>query len=57
MLAVYRLVSTIIQRHLKIRGKANPYDPSYTEYFQKRLCFVWRVGWGGRKTEAVAACS
>ena len=56
VLAVYRLVSTIIQRHLKVRGTANPYDPSYTEYFHKRRCFVWRIRWGGRKTEAVAAC-
>jgi RNA-directed DNA polymerase len=56
VLAVYRVASTIIQRHIKVRGTANPYDPSYTEYFQKRLCFVGRVRWGGRKTEAVAAC-
>ena len=56
VLAVYRLASTIIQRHLKVRGTANPYDQSYTEYFHKRRCFVWRIRWGGRKTEAVAAC-
>ena len=29
-----------IKRHLKIKGAANPYDPSYCEYFRKR---------GGRK--------
>jgi len=25
-----------IRRHIKIRSKANPYDPQYTEYFLKR---------------------
>jgi hypothetical protein len=25
-----------IKRHVKIRGKANPYDPEYVEYFVQR---------------------
>ena len=25
-----------IKRHIKVRGDANPYDPSYVEYFEKR---------------------
>src|SRR4029079_2179183 len=42
-LALYRMASTKIQRHIKVRGIANPYDPNYTEYFRKRRCFAWRV--------------
>src|SRR5260370_11266228 len=26
-----------IQRHVKIKGEANPYDPAWEEYFEKRL--------------------
>lgn len=26
-----------IQRHLKIKGEANPYDPAYNDYFENRL--------------------
>ena len=43
VLNLYRMASTKIQRHIKIQGKANPYDEAYTEYFQKRRCFAWRV--------------
>jgi RNA-directed DNA polymerase len=28
---------TPIKRHVKIKGAANPYDPQYNEYFQKRM--------------------
>lgn len=30
-----------IKRHIKIRAKATPYDPAYTEYFQKRAKRSW----------------
>jgi len=43
VLKLYRMTSTKIERHIKIRGKANPYDEAYTEYFEKRRCFAWRV--------------
>jgi len=43
VLKLYRMASTKIERHIKIRGKANPYDEAYTDYFQKRRCFVGRV--------------
>lgn len=36
---VYELVkasSTTIKRHIKIRAQANPYDPAFNEYFEKR---------------------
>ena len=42
VLKVYRLAHTVIQRHIKVRGEANPYDPHYVEYFEKRRCFAWR---------------
>jgi hypothetical protein len=25
-----------IKRHVKVRGEANPYDPAYETYFEKR---------------------
>ena len=50
LLTLYRLASTIIERHLKVQGTANPYDPRYTEYFEQRRCFAWRVGGNTRAT-------
>jgi RNA-directed DNA polymerase len=43
VLQLYRMASTKIERHIKVQGKANPYDPVYADYFQKRRCFAWRV--------------
>lgn len=43
VLKVYRLADTVIERHIKVRGTANPYDPADTEYFEKRRCFAWRT--------------
>ena len=43
VLKLYRMASTKIERHIKIKGKANPYDATYTEYFKKRRCFTGRV--------------
>jgi RNA-directed DNA polymerase len=42
---LYRAASTTIQRHIKVRGAANPYDPHYARYFEQRR----RSGWRGRK--------
>ena len=53
VLKLYPLSSTPIERHIKVRGSANPYDPQYTEYFRKRRCFIWRVQWGRRPADAV----
>jgi hypothetical protein len=41
------MAGTTIERHLKVKGKANPYDPNYTEYFAKRRCFAWRTRTAG----------
>ncbi len=43
VLKAYRLAHTVIQRHIKVRGEATPYDPKQTEYFEKRRCFAWRT--------------
>ena len=43
LLQVYRLGSTKILRHIKVKGDANPYDPNYTEYFHRRRFIIWRV--------------
>jgi RNA-directed DNA polymerase len=43
VLKVYGAAQTVIEYHIKVRGQANPYDPEYTEYFEKRRCFAWRT--------------
>jgi RNA-directed DNA polymerase len=55
VLSLYRLASTKIERHIKVRGAANPYDPRYTEYFEKRRSFFGRVRSGGRRAVAAPA--
>ena len=49
------LASTTIERHLKVQGAANPYDPHYTEYFEQRRCFAWRVRWASRPASMASA--
>jgi RNA-directed DNA polymerase len=36
VMALYRAARTPIQRHVKIIGAANPYDPLYSSYFEQR---------------------
>jgi RNA-directed DNA polymerase len=43
VLSIYRIVSTKIERHIKVRGHANPYDPQYTKYFEMRRHWWRRV--------------
>jgi len=43
VLRLYALARTVLERHIKVRGEANPYDPIYAEYFDKRRCFAWRT--------------
>jgi RNA-directed DNA polymerase len=54
VLSVYSVARTVIERHIKVRGDANPYQPENVEYFEKRRCFVWRTYPVG-KTRAFAA--
>jgi RNA-directed DNA polymerase len=50
VLTLYRMASTTIERHIKVRGTANPYDPRYTQYFAQRRCFAWRIRGTARTT-------
>jgi len=36
VLRLYSIAKTVIERHIKVRGEANPYDPVYTQYFERR---------------------
>ncbi|MGL4579006.1 MAG: group II intron reverse transcriptase/maturase [Shewanella xiamenensis] len=42
-------MDTPIKRHIKVKGEANPYDPMYEEYFEKRLERQWRETMQGQK--------
>jgi len=53
-LSVYSVARTVIERHIKVRGEANPYQPESVEYFEKRRGFAWRTYPVG-KTRAFAA--
>jgi RNA-directed DNA polymerase len=43
VLKVHSAAHTKIEHHIKVRGAANPYDPAYTKYFERRRCFAWRT--------------
>src|SRR4051794_2078139 len=43
VLELFRLARTKVERHIKVRGIAHPYDPKYTAYFQKRRSRIWRT--------------
>jgi len=50
---VVRLVAVAqvrIQRHLKIRAEANPYDPAWEPYFERRLDVKMEETLAGRRT-------
>jgi RNA-directed DNA polymerase len=55
MLRLYSIAKTVIERHIKVRGQANPYDPDYTEYFERRRCFAWRTLPCGKAGQSLAA--
>ena len=40
---------TPIRRHIKIKGKANPFDPKWELYFEKRLGLIMKDELKGRK--------
>lgn len=37
---LYLMSHVVIQRHVKIRGVANPYDPEWEMYFEKRIAMT-----------------
>jgi len=43
-MTLQRLGDIPIQGHIKIRGEANPYDPAWEEYFDRRLGRQWLAG-------------
>jgi RNA-directed DNA polymerase len=47
---LYRARSTVIRRHVKIRGAANPYDPAWELYFEERLATQMASTLTGRGT-------
>ena len=54
MPSVYSVARTAIERYIKVRGEAHPYQPEPVAYFEKRRCFAWRTYPVG-KTRAFAA--
>jgi RNA-directed DNA polymerase len=46
---LFRADSTPIRRHVKIKGEANPYDPQWETYFEKRLDVKMEVSLRGRR--------
>ena len=57
VLKLYSMANTKIERHIKVRGAANPYDSRYTEYFAQRRCFAWRVLGGGPHASVASTLS
>ncbi len=55
VLRLYSIAKTVIERHIKVRGEANPYDPEHTEYFERRRCFAWRTLPCGKAGQVLAA--
>src|SRR6266403_730197 len=47
---LYRAKSTPIQRHVKVKGEANPYDPAYETYFENREGDHMRETFRGTRT-------
>jgi RNA-directed DNA polymerase len=47
---LYHAVSTPIKRHVKVKGEANPYDPAYETYFEKREADHMRDTFRGTRT-------
>lgn len=46
---LYTAARTSIRRHVKIRGEANPYDPAWEMYFEKRLGVKMKDNLSGRR--------
>ena len=46
---LYNTADTGIRRHVKIRGQANPYDPTWEIYFEERLSAKMAQDLAGRE--------
>ena len=49
-IALKRLYDTKITRYVKVKGEANPFDPEWIEYFEKRKTFKMLQSLNGRKS-------
>lgn len=47
-LRLVNLTSISIQRHIKIKGDANPFDPTWEDYFDKRLMSLMKKSLRGK---------
>ena len=47
---LFAAADVTIKRHIKIRGTANPYDPQWETYFEKRLGVKMEATLAGRRT-------
>ncbi len=47
--AAVKISKIPIQRHVKVRGNANPYDPEMEVYFEARLAKKWETGYHGKR--------
>ena len=46
---VFKISKIPIQRHVKVQGHANPYDPAMELYFEQRLAKKWETGCHGKR--------
>jgi RNA-directed DNA polymerase len=54
-LVLYQIASTPIERHIKVKGKASPDDPSLKEYWDKRHQNLGKIYFSrGSKLHAIA---
>lgn len=49
-IALKRLYDTKITRYVKVKSKANPFDPDWKEYFEKRKTYKMLQSFNGRKS-------
>lgn len=49
-IALKRLYDTKISRYVKVQSKANPFDPEWKEYFEKRKSYKMLQSLNGRKS-------
>jgi RNA-directed DNA polymerase len=53
--ALVKATWTRIQRHIKVRQEANPFDPKYKDYFKKRQRQQSKLAWTLMKLERETA--
>ena len=49
-IALKRLYDTKITRYVKVKSEANPFDPEWKEYFEKRATYKMLLSLNGRKS-------